>query len=163
MKIYFQLKVPNPFRIFRLLMELIQMENCGNKIMDPNQVLAYMFSAMNSYIPPMYPTAWPSVPIEPMSVPKVLSPLKKYHRTWKKNQVEEIFNISTKYCQTHNKNIEDLSLRDFEIIAKNCEQTSEQVMNKINEINRSGTLRPGIWCGPEDELLKSLLKKGLEK
>ncbi|OMJ70673.1 hypothetical protein SteCoe_31302 [Stentor coeruleus] len=131
--------------------------------MDPNQVFAYMFSGVNPYIQQVYPQTWPSVTVEQPSLGKMPVTSKKYHRTWKKNQVEEVFNLTTRFCQTHNRRIEDLSLRDFESIAQNFEQTPEQVMIKVNEINRSGTLRPGIWSQAEDDLLKSVLKKGLEK
>jgi Myb-like DNA-binding domain len=129
-------------------------------------MLAYMFSTLNPCITQMYFNAWPQFKAEePASsvAEKAFKSSKKYHRTWKKNQVEEVFNSTTKYCQSLSKSMDELNFKDFEIIAKNFEQTPEQIMNKVNEIYQNGTLRPGIWSQPEDDLLKTVLKKGLEK
>ena len=137
--------------------------------MDPNQALAYMLLNMNSYVAQIFPHNWaqaPQIAVQPPR-PVVVSPdptnFKKYHRTWKKHQIEEIFSLTSKYCQNSGRSIEDLGVKDFEVIAKGFEQSPEQVMNKINEINKSGTLRPGIWSQAEDEMLSNILKKGVEK
>lgn len=132
--------------------------------MDPNQVFAYMFSGLGPYIAPVYQPQWgmPQIePAQPTIKPTVLP--KKYHRTWKKNQVEEVFSFTTRYCQNNSKTVEALTLRDFEVIAQNFVQTPEQIMVKVNEISKSGTLRPGIWSQTEDDLLISVLRKGIEK
>lgn len=138
--------------------------------MDPNQALAYMLLSMNSYISQVFPQNW--VPSQQNLTPLPLSQIqsgieqpvfKKYHRTWKKHQIEEIFSLTSKYCQSYAKDIDQLTLQDFEIIAQNCEQSPEQVMNKVNEINKSGTLRPGIWSQNEDDMLSEILRKGIEK
>jgi hypothetical protein len=124
--------------------------------MDPNQVFFFMLSGFNPFMPQLYNSE-----VQPMPKPQITS--KKYHRTWKKHQVEEVFSSATKYCQETGKTIEDLSLSDFELISSCFEQSAEQIMVKVNEISKSGTLRPGIWSGPEDDLLTSVLKKGVEK
>ena len=137
--------------------------------MDPNQALAFMLINMNAFAAQMFQRSWvqaPQVAVKTLHEPVVVSAdpgFKKYHRTWKKNQIEEIFNLTLKHCQNCGKNIEDLNIKDFEGIAKGFEQSPEQVMNKVNEINKSGTLRPGIWSQAEDEMLSSILKKGIEK
>lgn len=124
--------------------------------MDPNQLYFCMLSGFNPFMQQFYQPELPAPP-------KPLQYNKKYHRTWKKQQVEEVFSAATKYCQDVGKQIEELNLRDFEIIANGFEQSAEQIMIKVNEISKSGTLRPGIWSAPEDELLVSVLKKGIEK
>lgn len=124
--------------------------------MDPNQVYFFMLPGFNPFMQQLYQ---PEIP----AAPKPLPSNKKYHRTWKKQQVEEVFSAATKYCQDYDKQIEELNLRDFENIAVEFEQSAEQIMIKVNEINKSGTLRPGIWSNIEDDLLISVLKKGIEK
>lgn len=81
----------------------------------------------------------------------------KYKRTWKKNQVEKLYEITKQYAQEINKEIEDLTILDFAIISKQTEQSPDQCMAKINEIQVSGTLRPGIWSEKEDVLLTELV------
>ena len=124
--------------------------------MDPNQIYFFMLPGFNPFLPQFYQP-------EIQAAPKPLPSNKKYHRTWKKQQVEEVFSAATKYCQDQEKQIEELNLRDFEIIAAEFEQSAEQIMIKVNEISKSGTLRPGIWSNLEDELLISVIKKGIEK
>ncbi|OMJ79575.1 hypothetical protein SteCoe_20383 [Stentor coeruleus] len=131
--------------------------------MNPNHLYSWMFLNFNPYIQQNYPQNWSQTSIQEPELEKPSAIPKKYHRTWKKNQIEQVFNQTSAYCQLHNLKIEALTLMDFEKIAKDFEQTPEQVMIKVNEINRSGTLRPGIWSQNEDELLNSVLKKGLEK
>ena len=131
--------------------------------MDPNPVLNYIFSGIGFYANQLYQIPWINTNNEKSSTPEIQSPSKKYQRTWRKDQVEEVFSMTTKYCRNANKPIESLEIKDFEIIAKDFGQSPEQIMIKINEINRSGTLRPGIWSSEEDSTLKDLLKKGIEK
>lgn len=125
---------------------------------------AYMLRC-SQYADHFCPANWPMVEtkINPQPVTSIDGQTKKYKRTWKKNQVEEIFSRTTKYCIETGRNIEDLTVKDFEVLAGDCDQTAEQVMNKVNEIHRSGTLRPGIWSQSEDDLLNSFLRKGIEK
>jgi Myb-like DNA-binding domain len=84
---------------------------------------------------------------------------KKYHRTWTKTQVEEVFVLAIQYSKQVNKRIDDLTLNDFGVIAIGLEQTPQQVMHKIREINTNGTLRPGKWSQVEDDLLVSLIQQ----
>lgn len=134
--------------------------------MDANKYFAYMMR-MNPYAlvypqwtapaAPIAPAVLPIQEPEPVEIPK------KYNRTWRKQQIEDIYSLTTKYCQENNFKIEDLTLRDFQIIGYNFPQSPEQIMIKVNEINQSGTLRPGIWSVQEDELLVKLINKGGEK
>lgn len=124
--------------------------------MDPNQIFFFMLSGLNPY------SQQANIPLPKFPV-KPVTPQVKYRRTWKKDQIEEVFSEASKYSQQQNKNIEDLTIRDFEIISSRFEQSTEQVMAKVNEINKSGTLRPGIWSVNEDELLISVLNKGIQK
>lgn len=124
--------------------------------MDPNQVYLFMLSMLNPYIPNF------SLPV-PKLPPKPIAPPSKYKRTWKKDQVEEVFIAASKYSQERGINIEDLTISDFEALSTKFEQTAEQIMAKVNEVNKSGTLRPGIWSAREDELLVGIIKKGIEK
>ena len=130
--------------------------------MDPNQMLALFLSSMNQCYQHSYQQNWYPQPIQPSSDTANSVNYKKYHRTWKKNQVEEIFSKTATYSQTNFKNIEDLTLQDYEIISQGYEQSAEQIMIKMNEINKSGTLRPGIWSQNEDALLQGILKKKVE-
>lgn len=103
---------------------------------------------------------------QPVSKPQVPSSdhnSKKYNRTWRKKQIEDIYSLTTKYCLDNSQNLEDLTLKDFQIIGEKFPQTPEQIMIKVNEIHQSGTLRPGIWSTPEDDLLVKLINKGGEK
>jgi hypothetical protein len=92
-----------------------------------------------------------------------LSSSKKYQRTWKKQEIESIFNRTTEYCKQFKKKIEDLTIKDYMAIGENFSQRPEQIMLKITEIHNSGTLRPGIWAASEDQLLTDLLHKGKER
>ncbi|OMJ70963.1 hypothetical protein SteCoe_30937 [Stentor coeruleus] len=83
----------------------------------------------------------------------------KYHRTWSKIQIEEVFNLSMQYCQKNKKSIEELILNDFGIIALGLPQSPEQVMLKVKEIIANGTLRPGKWSQNEDEMLANLINR----
>ena len=138
--------------------------------MDPVQMLSYIYSCYGPYFTTMLPPSLiyqsimiPQEKIEVMSESPSIENPKKYHRTWKKHQVEEIFSTATKYCKDNDKKIEELTLSDFRIISLNSNQSPEQVMNKVNEIHISGTLRPGIWSLKEDEMLTTLLRKGIAK
>lgn len=84
---------------------------------------------------------------------------RKYSRTWNKQQIHEAYSKSIKYSEDHNKPISSLTLSDFEIISKGLVQSPQQVMLKVNEINKTGTLRPGIWSALEDEILLEMTKK----
>ena len=133
-------------------------------------MLSYIYSCYGPYFTTMLPPSLiyqsimiPQEKIEVMSESPSIENPKKYHRTWKKHQVEEIFSTATKYCKDNDKKIEELTLSDFRIISLNSNQSPEQVMNKVNEIHISGTLRPGIWSLKEDEMLTTLLRKGIAK
>lgn len=119
----------------------------------------YNYPSFPVYMPPAFQIPW-IVP-QSQALPQLIS--KKYQRTWKKSQVEEAFIAATQYCIVNSKRVEDLKIEDFQQIGLNFKQTPEQIMMKVNEINKSQTLRPGIWSDAEDELLLSLLKKGLGK
>ena len=118
-------------------------------------MLSYIYSCFNPYyasalVPspiyhqPIIEKFEPEAKLEVQADKSSNEETKKYQRTWKKHQVEEIFNLTNNYCREACKRIEELTIRDFKIIAQNSEQTPEQVMNKVNEIHISGTLRPGI-------------------
>ena len=129
--------------------------------MDPNFAFNYIFPGFEFYCTNQYcQMPWPNANREKLALPEPPNPSKKYQRTWKKDQVEKVFSLTNKYCSQHNKTIEGLKLKDFEIISKNTTQTPEQIMMKVNEISKSGTLRPGIWSDTEDETDK---KKEREK
>lgn len=91
------------------------------------------------------------------------NPDERYKRTWSKKDIEEAFNSSIQYSQKINKKIEDLDIFDFSIIGIGMTQTPEQIMFKVKEINKNGTLRPGKWSQTEDSLLASLVSKGDKK
>ena len=84
---------------------------------------------------------------------------KKYQRTWKKKEIESIYNRTTDYCKIHSKKIEDLTIKDYMVIGEDFHQRPEQIMVKIREIHNSGTLRPGIWSQSEDQMLIELIHK----
>lgn len=140
--------------------------------MDANKYFAYMMS-MNPYalvypqwsVPPIQsvPEVLLAPPMVPKQEPDPLQNSKKYNRTWRKQQIEDIYSLTTKYCQENNVKVEDLTIRDFQIIGYEFPQSPEQIMIKVNEISQSGTLRPGIWAVQEDELLVKLINKGGEK
>jgi hypothetical protein len=84
---------------------------------------------------------------------------KKYARTWTKPEIQEVFNSTVFYCLQHGKDISELTISDFAVIAVGKKQTPEQIMIKIKEVNKNGTLRPGKWSQDEDDLLASLVAK----
>ena len=88
---------------------------------------------------------------------------KKYERTWNKELVQKVFNLTIQYSSSFNKKIEDLTISDFGIISIGLDKTPEQIMNKIREINTNGTFRPGKWSLAEDELLVSLINRFANK
>ena len=88
---------------------------------------------------------------------------KKYNRTWTKAEVEEVFTAVSRYCLENNTEIEKMEIEEFSIFSNLFKQSPEQIMKKVNEINTSQTLRPGIWSIPEDEMLVSILNKGCKK
>ncbi|CAG9335342.1 unnamed protein product [Blepharisma stoltei] len=116
-------------------------------------------------ITPYYFCAFPQVPVVSIPIKNSVetAPKGKYKRTWKKNQVERLYEITKAYAQQKDKNIEDLDIHDFETISKETEQSAEQCMAKINEIQVSGTLRPGIWSEKEDEKLIELVESAVKK
>ncbi|CAG9323021.1 unnamed protein product [Blepharisma stoltei] len=119
-------------------------------------------------ISPYYFYAFPQVPIVPVTITNTIDTntkgnKKAYKRTWKKTQVERLYEITKVYAQQANKEIEQLTINDFEIISKETEQSAEQCMAKINEIQTSGTLRPGIWSEKEDAKLIELVESSITK
>ena len=84
---------------------------------------------------------------------------KKYSRTWNKQQIHDAYMKTIKYSEDHHMPISALTLSDFEQISKGLIQSPQQVMLKVNEINKTGTLRPGIWSALEDEILLEMTKK----
>lgn len=95
--------------------------------------------------------------------PQSVSQQKKYNRTWTKAEVEGVFTAVSRYCQQNNTEIEKMRIEDFSIFSNLFKQTPEQIMKKVNEINKSQTLRPGIWSIAEDDMLVSILNKGSKK
>lgn len=114
---------------------------------------------------PMYYCPWPmSFPAQfPVPTPLPSFPMgianlpKKYKRTWSKEQVEELYSESRRYCTEHNKDLQHLDLSDFAHISRGLCRSPRKCMNKIMEIQVSGSLRSGVWNGQEDRLLKELL------
>ena len=130
--------------------------------MDSNSLFFYLMSM--AALPAMNPWVHSQARLNPVAneeTPK--SENKKYKRTWKKNDIHQIFNRASEYCEENKRRIEDLTIKDFLIIGENFKQTPEQIMIKVNEIHRSGTLRPGIWANNEDYILSSLVSKGKYK
>lgn len=127
--------------------------------MNPNLLFNCPYFSYPCFIPSLVQTPLPV--LQPDTIPSLS--LKKYQRTWKKTQVEQVFTASTKYCISTNRQLEDLNLEDYRIIGQNFKQNPEQIMMKVNEINKCQTLRPGVWSESEDELLLSILRKGVEK
>lgn len=80
----------------------------------------------------------------------------KYKRTWNKDQVESLYNLTKSYCDQNNKSLEHLELADYTEIAKSTNKNPDQCMAKIYEIRISGTLRSGKWSEAEDELIRCL-------
>jgi hypothetical protein len=147
-----------------------------DKKMNPNPGFFFVFPSYPMLSPQLF-QSWPAEPLPQVpQVPQIVpvtqipqpseavspSPAKKYKRTWKKDEVEEVFTAASRYCQQNNKQIEDMTLEDFSTFSS-FKQTPEQMMKKVNEINKSQTLRPGIWSSPEDDLLISILRRGLQK
>ena len=50
-----------------------------------------------------------------------------------------------------------LTLGDFTVIGQNFQQSPLQCMTKFQEVSVSGTLKPGVWSQPEDQLLVVLV------
>lgn len=130
--------------------------------MDPDIRFYFPFSSMYSaptqktqmdYMQSFYPPALDFSQISNC----IKEEKEKYHRTWNKIQTQEVFSITIRYCQNFNKTIEELTLNDFGIISIGLEQSPEQVMMKVKEINANGTLRPGKWSQIEDEMLTNLI------
>lgn len=130
--------------------------------MDNNSLFFYLMSMAT--LPMMNPWANCQPPLNPVTNEETQKPeTRKYKRTWKKNDIHQIFNRACEYCKEKNTKIEDLTIKDFLIIGEDFKQTPEQIMIKVNEIHRSGTLRPGIWSNNEDYILKGLVLKGKHK
>jgi hypothetical protein len=103
-----------------------------------------------------------AVPVAPPT-PSVDPQGKKYQRTWKKQEIEQAFSKASQFAEESNKRLEELTLKDFEIIGASFTQSPKQIMLKVNEIHKSGTLRPGIWSKTEDDLLQALIQKSKKK
>jgi hypothetical protein len=137
---------------------------------------------MTSYLPvsPYFYFSWPTflpelpqVPAKPPAAPissaSTVLPLaaelipsteqkKKYKRTWKRSEVERLYNLTKEYCNSTQKSLESLTLSDFNIISKSTSQTPKQCMTKMVEIRNSGTLRSGVWSPEEDNKLVTLIQ-----
>ena len=118
---------------------------------------------------PMYYCPWPmafnpaymmpvQVPTEPQAEPS-----RKYKRTWSRDQIEELYTEAKSYCAEHDKDLTKLDLNDFTQIAKTVCRSPRKCMNKLMEIQVSGTLRSGVWNLEEDQLLKQLLTSNSKK
>lgn len=117
---------------------------------------------------PMYYCPWPMAfnpPfVLPVQVPQHESaPGKKYKRTWSREQIEELYSEAKSYCAEHDKDLSKLDLSDFNEIAKTVCRSPRKCMNKLMEIQVSGTLRSGVWGPDEDLLLKQMLTEGKKK
>ena len=130
--------------------------------------LYFPFSALYSTPIQLLPNGFeePFLP-PPLDFTEISRPTKlhkaKYHRTWNKPEIEEAYNIVVKYCQNFNKTISQLTLNEFGIISIGLKQTPEQVMIKVKEINTNGTMRPGKWSQPEDDMLRELVQRHQDK
>ena len=102
----------------------------------------------------LYPS--PSLPPDASTLP---TPLKKYKRTWSKEQVEELYLAANQYCKEHDKEIGSLDLTDFAYISQRLCHSPRKCMHKIMEIQVSGSLRSGVWSPQEDQLLRLLLSQ----
>ena len=111
---------------------------------------------------PMFYCPWPmSFPAQfavpaPLPCPPTNLP-KKYKRTWSKDQVEELYAEARRYCTEYNKDLQHLDLCDFTHISQRLCRSPRKCMNKIMEIQVSGSLRSGVWNAQEDRMLKELL------
>ena len=82
----------------------------------------------------------------------------KYKRTWKKASLEALCQRCQAYSLTWSKPMQSFSMVDFAWIASGLEQTPEQCFVKCRELLVSGTLKAGVWCKTEEELLADLVQ-----
>jgi hypothetical protein len=85
-------------------------------------------------------------------------PIKRYHRTWRRCEVEKLYTLTKDLMKQLNKPIEELALSDVMGISEKLGKTPEQCLGKLSEVQKSGTLRAGVWSTEEDSLLVSLIK-----
>lgn len=137
--------------------------------MDPNPMTSPVPQHFSLPSVPMYYCAWPMAFnqsfVLPVQVPTGTQqdPCKKYKRTWSREQIEELYTEAKGYCAEHGKDLTKLDLYDFTEIAKTVCRSPRKCMNKLMEIQVSGTLRSGVWSPEEDEVLRLLLTEGKKK
>ena len=85
----------------------------------------------------------------------------KYTRTWSLELVSAVYQRTKDYCEAHKKILEMLTVDDYWSIAQEFNLTASQCMLRMREANISGTLKSGVWCKAEDELLTTLIQDGL--
>jgi hypothetical protein len=85
-------------------------------------------------------------------------PIKRYHRTWRRCEVEKLYALTKDLIKQLDKPIEELALSDVLGISEKLGKTPEQCLGKLSEVQKSGTLRAGVWSVEEDSLLESLIK-----
>ncbi|OMJ85108.1 hypothetical protein SteCoe_13632 [Stentor coeruleus] len=88
-------------------------------------------------------------------------PRRQNPRKWTKSEVEAIHEATSNYIKEKNLIADHLTLKDFEIIAKNRRQSAEECMSKYFEVTKSGSFKAGVWPEIEDEILKELMIKKL--
>ena len=120
---------------------------------------------------PLYYCPWPvpfnhplMMPIpQPLAEPVQPTQGRKYKRTWSREQIEELYTEAKVYCTEHGKDLNHLDIADFAEIGKTVCRSPRKCMNKLMEIQVSGTLRSGVWGTDEDQLLKQMLLEGKKK
>lgn len=85
-------------------------------------------------------------------------PKKRYRRTWKRSEVEQLYAMTKALTKQLDKQIDELTLSDVIRMAEKLGKTPEQCLSKLSEVQTSGTLRAGVWSVEEDGLLVSLIK-----
>lgn len=88
---------------------------------------------------------------------------KKYKRTWTRDQVAELVKKTDLYIIAKQRSQETLDVIDFQIIAEGLSQTPAQCFAKMREVFANGTLQPGVWTVEEDNQLKDVVIKGIDK
>ncbi|CAG9313613.1 unnamed protein product [Blepharisma stoltei] len=108
-----------------------------------------------------FPTFFQSlvVPVTQAPFPPVEENKKKYQRTWDKRHIELLYQLSHEFSQNSHKAIEDLKETDLYHIATQLNRSPAHCLSKLREIIATGTLRPGAWSAPEDEIINESVRK----
>ena len=98
----------------------------------------------------------------PTAADAATPPAEKCTRIWRQKKSTQLFERVKQYCESHSKLLETLQVEDFKAIAKEFGQTPLSCLKKTKEILMCGTVKAGVWCAAEDELLFSCIQDGLD-